>query len=197
MQRRWHWITGGACLLIIATTVLACGTTAPASTVSKASHTRALIGCTATATVSSSSRSSGNPLDGATFGGPLCAFSTKYGDQYLTVYRINGLQIATDSDEGVDGLEHVRTLDISLIDRSATWTMQQAFKICQAYLPPDAIYQRDDQDQYGDVYQSFTSARLAATFPPSSPGYDPTGLVIITYSVNVSGVFGCLLEDHR
>lgn len=162
---------------------------------SAAKSTPIVAGCLPTATGTQSSQS-GNIVGGATFGGPLCAFAQRYGDQYFSNFVTDGIKLNTNFDQGVDGAPHVSRLDVIPMERTTTWTQQQAQQICLPFLPSDAIHQRDSRDQYGDVLQYYASAHLAATFPASSSAYSPTGTVIVTYAVNAYGVFECQFEDH-
>lgn len=134
-------------------------------------------------------------VTGATFGGPDSAFQAKYGNAADDLWDINGVTFSTNLDVGVDGQQHVFGMLVYKSD-ATTWTQAEAQPICTAFLPPEAIHTRDTRDDKGNLEQVYTSARLVATFAPSSPWYDPTGTVTIRYEIANGGVFQCGLDPY-
>jgi hypothetical protein len=111
-------------------------------------------------------------LTGATLGGLPDAFQAKYGAPTGTgtaksyTFTINGKSgnvTATPlSATSSDGKEHIASLRIG--PPGATWTADTAQPICEAFLPPDAVFVKTQNvPDYGPE-RVYTSADLALSF---------------------------------
>jgi hypothetical protein len=154
----------------------------------------------ATAALRETAAATRHPLivTGATLGGPVSAFQSKYGIAPYTIWDINGLGISADVDTGVDGQPHVIDMLVYMSDAMTT-TQAQAAPVCRVFLPPDAHLTRDRHDTQGNFEELYTSLSLAATFPPTATlGYDPLGIAAIDYQHDpnpaVTGIFLCRLS---
>jgi hypothetical protein len=153
---------------------------------------------TATATTPSQPTATPTPLPpmvtGATQGGPVDAFVAKYGGDGA-LYDIDGVTFSLNTDAAADGKQHVFEMLVYKSD-ATTWTLSEARSVCRAFLPSDATYHRQTTNKEHDTEDIFSSTRLAHTFASSSPWYDPTGTVTITYVVRNGGVFQCEIEPY-
>jgi hypothetical protein len=137
----------------------------------------------------------GVPVTAATLGGPLDAFSAKYGMSGLH-YTVNGVSLTLNDARGTDGKPRVFEMLVAASD-AHVWTMDEAKPICTAFLPPDATVARSITSSDGSPEDLYTSPDVSASFTPSAPGYAADGRVSSTYerpSTGAGGVSECDLK---
>lgn len=126
-------------------------------------------------------------LTGATLGGTPTGFTATYGaPSGPDRWDARGISFTVTLATGTDGLPHVVSLAAQPGNGSA-WTPTQAQQACTAFLPPDAIHQRDTTTASGDQEAIYLSAHLGSTFLPSAFGDAPPGTLAIDYAPAAAG----------
>ena len=132
-------------------------------------------------------------LTGATLGGTRNGFAAKYGAPAVPDHwNVNGLTFSLSVATGIDAQPHVTRIEARKSD-GRSWTQTQAQAVCAAFLPPDALHQRDTTTPSGDPEAIYYSGHLGSTFLPSAFGDAPSGTLAIDFAASGGGIAQCAI----